>query len=196
MPAAMPRVTEIVRLLRRRLRQKAHRHWRGTGGAAALRIMNQAGVTPDLSPARAVARAEEAATGAPAGAMVLPDGHVVTGKTGDLLGAASALLMHALKAVTGVDETIPVIDDCAIRPICRLKTRHLNSVNRRFALKMRQLSCGINNQRHQSCSARVIDRLKQLRGLRRLLLRYHHPQTRRCIAGSASTCAANRSTNG
>ena len=45
---------------------------------------------------------KEAATGAPAGAMVLPDGHVVTGKTGDLLGAASALLMHALKAVTGV----------------------------------------------------------------------------------------------
>ena len=57
---------------------------------------------------------KEAATGAPAGAMVLPDGHVVTGKTGDLLGAASALLMHALKAVTGVDETIPVIDDCLL----------------------------------------------------------------------------------
>ena len=43
---------------------------------------------PDLSPARAVALEKEAATGAPAGAMVLPDGHVVTGKTGDLLGAA------------------------------------------------------------------------------------------------------------
>ena len=34
--------------------------------------------------------------------------------------------MHALKAVTGVDETIPVIDDAAIEPICRLKTEHLN----------------------------------------------------------------------
>ena len=63
---------------------------------------------------------------APAGAMVLPDGRVVTGKTGDLLGAASALLMNALKAVTGVDEDhVRSSDDAAIEPICRLKTEHL-----------------------------------------------------------------------
>ena len=42
----------------------------------------------------------------PAGAMVLPDGRVVTGKTSDLLGAASSLLMNALKGVAGVDDDI------------------------------------------------------------------------------------------
>ena len=123
--------------------------------------MNRAGVTPDLSPARAVALEKEAATGAPAGAMVLPDGHVVTGKTGDLLGAASALLMHALKAVTGVDETIPVIDDAAIEPICRLKTEHLNSVNRRSDETLIALSI---TSATSPVAARVIDGLKQLRG--------------------------------
>ena len=49
--------------------------------------------------------------------MVLPNGRVVTGKTGELLGAASALLMNALKAVTGIDENQRVIDESAIEPI-------------------------------------------------------------------------------
>ena len=36
MPAAMPRVWNRAPLLRRRRALEAHRHWRGTGGAAAL----------------------------------------------------------------------------------------------------------------------------------------------------------------
>ncbi|KAB5606991.1 DUF1846 domain-containing protein [Bifidobacterium jacchi] len=95
-------------------------------------IMKRAGVDENLSPARKAALDKEAATGAPAGAMVLPDGRVVTGKTGDLMGAASALLMNALKAVTGVDMELPVIDAAAIEPICRLKTEHLHAANRRL----------------------------------------------------------------
>lgn len=44
----------------------------------------------------ALVRAE--ATGAPAAAMELPDGRVITGKTGDLLGSSAALLLNALKS--------------------------------------------------------------------------------------------------
>ena len=137
----------------------------GTGEEQVERlrsIMNRAGVTPDLSPARAVALEKEAATGARwrHGAA---DGHVVTGKTGDLLGAASALLMHALKAVTGVDETIPVIDDAAIEPICRLKTEHLNSVNRRLHSDETLIALSITSAT-SPVAARVIDGLKQLQG--------------------------------
>ena len=43
--------------------------------------------------------------------MVLPDGTVVTGKTSERLGAASSLLMNALKSVTGVDMELEVIAD-------------------------------------------------------------------------------------
>ena len=55
-------------------------------------IMQQAGVTPDICPAVAACLKKAEETAAPAGAMVLPDGRVVTGKTSDTLGAASALL--------------------------------------------------------------------------------------------------------
>ena len=67
-----------------------------------------------------------------AGAMVLPDGTVVTGKTSTLLGAASSLIMNALKGVAGVDSEIDVISDAAIEPICHLKTDCLHSSNPRL----------------------------------------------------------------
>ena len=41
--------------------------------------------------------------GAPAAAIELPDGTVVTGKTGPLLGAASSALLNALKKLAGID---------------------------------------------------------------------------------------------
>lgn len=48
--------------------------------------------------------------------MVMPDGSVVTGKTSTRLGAASSLIMNALKHVSGVDLELEVISDEAIEP--------------------------------------------------------------------------------
>ncbi|NMM98221.1 DUF1846 domain-containing protein [Bifidobacterium olomucense] len=128
-----------------------------------LSIMKKAGVDENLSPARAAALDKEASTGAPAGAMVLSDGRVITGKTGVLLGAASALLMNALKAVTDVDPELPVIDDNAIEPICRLKTEHLNSENRRLHSDETLIALSITSATSPE-AARVINGLEQLRG--------------------------------
>ncbi len=50
-------------------------------------LMQQAGVTPDICPAVAASLEKAEATGTPAGAMVLPDGRVVTGGPISLLGA-------------------------------------------------------------------------------------------------------------
>lgn len=95
-------------------------------------LMNQAGVDVNYSPARSAALLKEETTGRPAAAMVLPDGSVVTGKTSDLLGAASSLLMNALKGVAGVDDAVDVISNEVIEPICELKTSTLNSRNPRL----------------------------------------------------------------
>ncbi len=60
-------------------------------------LMNQAGVAIQDRKvvAAALKRAEE--TGEPAAAMELPDGTIITGKTGNLLGASAALLLNVLK---------------------------------------------------------------------------------------------------
>ena len=126
-------------------------------------IMKRAGVDENLSPARDAALSKERATGGPAGAMLLPDGRVVTGKTGDLLGSASSLLMNALKTVAGVDLELPVIHDDAIEPICRLKTEHLNSTNRRLHSDETLIALSITSAT-DPLAERVIAGLEQLRG--------------------------------
>ena len=95
-------------------------------------IMKKAGVDKNFSPARSAALTREQVTGTPVGAMVMPDGSVVTGKTSARLGAASSLLMNALKHVTDVDMELEVISDSAIEPISRLKTHFLGSKNPRL----------------------------------------------------------------
>ena len=95
-------------------------------------LMNQAGITVHDRPVvdAAMKRAEE--TGAPAAAMELHDGRMVTGKTSDLLGACAALLLNALKELAGIPHDRPVISPAAIEPIQTLKTQYLGSKNPRL----------------------------------------------------------------
>ena len=81
-------------------------------------------VTPALN------RAEE--TGGPAVAIELPDGRIITGKTGDLLGASSAALVNALKAFAGISREEMILSPSAIAPIQELKTKFLGSKNPRL----------------------------------------------------------------
>ena len=127
------------------------------------RIMTKAGVDINYSPARAAACAREQETGAPAGAMVMPDGSVVTGKTSDRLGCASSLLMNALKAVSGVDLEVEVISDDAIEPISRLKTHFLGSSNPRLHTDETLMALSITSAESE-VAARVLSGLEQLRG--------------------------------
>lgn len=68
----------------------------------------------------------------PIAAMELPDGRIVTGKTTDLLGCCSALLLNALKEIAEIDDDIHLISPDAIRPIQTLKTCYLGSKNPRL----------------------------------------------------------------
>lgn len=108
----------------------------GKGSEATVRklelVMNQAGVTPEICPAVAASLRKAQDTGAPAGAMVLPDGRVVTGKTSGTLGAASALLLNALKALGGIGDQFELISAQVLEPVCRLKTEYLKHKNPRL----------------------------------------------------------------
>ncbi len=126
-------------------------------------IMHKAGVDKNFSPARSAALTREQVTGAPAGAFILPDGSVVTGKTSERLGCASSLLMNALKAVAGVDLGLEVISDDAIEPISRLKTRYLGSINPRLHTDETLMALSITSATSE-VAARVLAGLEQLRG--------------------------------
>lgn len=95
-------------------------------------IMSQANIQPDQRSvvAPALAKAEE--TGAPAVAIELPDGRIVTGKTTSLLGASSAALLNALKALGHINDEIPLISPNIIEPIQKLKVNALGNHNPRL----------------------------------------------------------------
>ncbi|MBQ6865813.1 MAG: DUF1846 family protein, partial [Clostridia bacterium] len=95
-------------------------------------LMKQAGLKAEDRPpvAPALARAEE--TGGPAAAIELPDGRIVTGKSSPLLGAASAMLLNALKELGGIRHDMKLISPVIIEPIQHLKVDHLGNHNPRL----------------------------------------------------------------
>ena len=62
----------------------------------------------------------------------LHDGRIVTGKTSNLLGATSAMLMNALKALAGIDDSLNLISPAIIEPIQKLKIAILKNHNPRL----------------------------------------------------------------
>ena len=126
-------------------------------------LMNQAGVTSNYSPARAAALLKEETTGSPAAAIVLPNGSVVTGKTSDLLGCASSLLLNALKELAHIDDEVLLIDDQFIEPICSLKTNNLGSKNPRLHSDETLMALSLTSATNEY-AARAIAALEQLHG--------------------------------
>jgi len=126
-------------------------------------VMQQSGVTPELCPAVQASLAKAAETGAPAGAMVLSDGAVVTGKTSSLLGPSAALLLNALKHLAGIRHDLELIPASVIEPISTMKIDYLGHRNPRLhsdevliALTISALS--------NPLAALVQQQLKNLRG--------------------------------
>ena len=75
---------------------------------------------------------KEKATGVPCCALELEDGRIVTGKTGNLLGASSATLLNAIKVLGNVDDSIDLLSSSVIEPIQKLKVEHMGSKNPRL----------------------------------------------------------------
>ena len=96
-------------------------------------LMNQADLTVGQREVEKQAHARSESTGgAPAAAIELPDGTVVTGKTGPLLGAAASALMNALKVLAGIPQETDLVSAASIEPIQTLKTNYLGSKNPRL----------------------------------------------------------------
>lgn len=95
-------------------------------------LMNNAGLSCSDRACADTAEKLAKKTGAPAAAIELPDGEIVTGKTSDLLGCASAMLLNALKQLGGIDDEILLILPEVIKPIQELKVNHLGNRNPRL----------------------------------------------------------------
>ncbi len=95
-------------------------------------LMEQCQITEQNRKVVGPALQREMETGAPAAALELPDGRIISGKTSNLLGATAAVLLNALKELAGIPHEEKVISPEAIEPIQTLKTAYLGSKNPRL----------------------------------------------------------------
>ncbi len=95
-------------------------------------LMNRENLTKECRHTVKPALERAEATGAPAVAIELPDGRIITGKTGDLLGSSSAALLNTLKVLADIPHEKAILSPEAIAPIQRLKTQYLGSKNPRL----------------------------------------------------------------
>ena len=126
-------------------------------------LMSKADITTDERPVIAAALRVEEQTGAPASAIQLPDGQIVTGKTGRLVGATAGMLLNALKALAGVNMELDLLSTAVIEPIQELKVRYLGSVNPRLHTDEILLAlsiCAVTNP----LAKLALEQLKKLRG--------------------------------
>jgi uncharacterized protein (UPF0371 family) len=95
-------------------------------------LMRQASASAENRKVVRSALEKDEATGAPAAAIELSDGRIITGKTTSLLGASSAMLLNALKALAGIDDELFLIAQKYIEPIQDLKVNILGNSNPRL----------------------------------------------------------------
>ena len=126
-------------------------------------LMKQAGVTIDDRAVVSAANIKAETTGEPAAAIQLPDGRVLTGRTSTLLGASSALLLNALKALAGIPDEVQLISPTAIGPIQDLKTNYLGNRNPRLHTDETLIALSICAATDDTAKA-AVEQLKNLKG--------------------------------
>ena len=139
----------------------------GKGSEETIRklelLMKKAGVTAEerrvVEPARLLAEA----TGKPAACLELPDGTLVTGKTSDLLGASSALLLNSLKVLANLPDELHMIAPAVIEPIQHLKTCHLGNRNPRLHTDETLIALSISAATNPTAEL-AMEQLGKLRG--------------------------------
>ena len=95
-------------------------------------LMQKMGLTDNDRPVISAARIRAESTGAPALALELPDGRIITGKTSDLLGPSAALMLNCVKALGGIEKSHHLISPSVIEPIQALKCQYLGNHNPRL----------------------------------------------------------------
>lgn len=114
-------------------------------------LMQEMGITTSdrLVASAAAEKAEQ--TGVHCVAIELDDGHIVTGKSSALMSASSAVLLNALKYLSGLSDDLHLISPVIIEPIISLK-RSIGSKTSKLNLHETLLALSISGATNPSAS--------------------------------------------
>ena len=126
-------------------------------------LMKQARITPEMRPVVTPCLERAKKLQAPAAAMELEDGSIVTGKTSNLLGASAAVLLNAIKVLGDIPHDKHLIAPSAIEPIQTLKTRYLGSHDPRLHTDEVLIALSMSAAT-DPVAKKALDQLPKLRG--------------------------------
>ena len=109
------------------------------------------------------ARTREESIGTAVAAIELPDGTIITGKSGNLLGSSAAVLMNALKELAGIPHKKLILSPESIAPIQALKTQYLGSRNPRLHTDEVLIALSATAANNEE-AALALEQLPKLRG--------------------------------
>lgn len=97
----------------------------GRGDAATTQtnhlLLKELDIWPHDRPVVTPALEKAAAANTPAMAIALPDGTILTGKSSRLMNAPAAMLINAIKYLSGIPDDMHLISPVVLAPILRLK---------------------------------------------------------------------------
>lgn len=154
---------EIIRRYYKELVAEARADLEPLGSERVAMIMARLGIEPSeravIAPALEIAES----TQAPAAALQLHDGRIVTGKTSPLLGCSAAVVLNALKMLAGIDPDLHLLSRESIEPIQVLKTKHLGSRNPRLHTDEVLIALSVSAGSDENARL-ALEKLQELRG--------------------------------
>ncbi len=119
----------------------------------------------DVSLRKVVTTAQDKArrTERPATAIELPGGRLIRGKTSELMNPAAGVLLNALKVLSDIPKKTHLISPDAIKPIQKIKVKHLGAVNPRLNAEEVLIALAISATENPT-AAQALARLADLRG--------------------------------
>ena len=127
-------------------------------------LMRRLSLSDDDRPVIGAARKRAEETGAPAAAIQMENGRLITGKTSSLLGPSAAMLLNAVKDLAGIRDEIMLLPPAVIEPVQELKCKYLGNHNPRLhtdeVLVALSVSAAIN-----PVASLALQQLPKLKGL-------------------------------
>ncbi len=126
-------------------------------------LMKQAKIAPEDRKVVVPANERGAKAGAPAAAIELTDGTIITSETSNLLGTCAALILNATKYLAGIDHKVKLIPKDMIEPIQDMKINYLKGNNPRLHTDEVLVALAMLSPTNENCK-KAIEQLPKLNG--------------------------------
>ncbi|MBR4768947.1 MAG: DUF1846 family protein, partial [Lachnospiraceae bacterium] len=125
-------------------------------------IMDQLAIVPEDRPVVRPAIEVERQTNAPAAAIELHDGTIITGKSKAVFGCAAASVINSLKYLAGISDDHELVPNHLLNPVQHLKTTYLGGRNPRLHIDEALIAIAMNAAEDEN-AAKALKALPELK---------------------------------